>query len=190
MYQESIKVFFDSVQKPANDLQRAIHSTLKSERCSALLCALGLVAKYVTGPWQRLLDGKLTILQLNEHYQQLVTTLREWINDPNPVLSGSASAVFPTVPLKKDNVFECLTQSGNATDDTAVLFSSVCREMLVAAERQLSDQLPGGQYWNPSPELVAQSKSCQATNLSGERVFGKLDAAVKKAPNVMTKKLE
>ena len=39
-------------------------------------------------------------------------------------------------------------------------------------------------------ELQAERMSCQTTNLSGERVFARVDAAMRKAPNISVAKAE
>ena len=66
----------------------------------------------------------------------------------------------------------------------------MCKKLLEVVDQQLADQLPGGKYWQPSSELLEQTRSCHATDISGERVFGRVDAALKKAPNVSTEKVE
>lgn len=57
-------------------------------------------------------------------------------------------------------------------------------------ERQLADQMPGGSLWDPSPQLAQEAESCNSSNISGERIFGRVDALCKKAPNMRPEKLE
>ena len=42
-------------------------------------------------------------------------------------------------------------------------------------ERQAQDQLPGGKYATPSPEVLAQAANVPATNMASERDFGVFD---------------
>ena len=74
--------------------------------------------------------------------------------------------------------------------DTAKLVQMMCRKLAEAINRQSVDVLPGGKCWDPSPELAQQAHSCHAMNVSGDRVFGHVDAALKRAPNVPVEKLE
>ena len=49
--------------------------------------------------------------------------------------------------------------------------------------RQLSSQLPGGEFWQPSPQLIAASQSCQSFNISGERNYAHADSEIYRAKN-------
>ena len=51
------------------------------------------------------------------------------------------------------------------------------------AIRQLKDQLIGGKHDSPDESLKFQAQSCVSNNISGERIFGMLDGAMKRAPN-------
>lgn len=46
---------------------------------------------------------------------------------------------------------------------------------MILFERQAQDQLPGGKYATPSPELLAQAVNVPATNMTSERDFGVFD---------------
>ena len=50
--------------------------------------------------------------------------------------------------------------------------------------QQLAEQLPGGEHFHPSPDLIQQAASCEITNISGERIFGQLDFQLKRAANL------
>lgn len=148
------------------------------------------MGKFITGPWQRLIDDRLSILELNDHYTHAREMLSTWISNPVPVIDGSAPGVFTSVALKTDSILDCLVQSQSTDQLTADLFVEMCKQIRDVMDRQLKDQLPGGRFADPSPELLAQSKSCSATNISGERVFGLVDSALRRAPNVSVSKLE
>ena len=55
---------------------------------------------------------------------------------------------------------------------------------------QISNQLPGGKFWNPSPQLYKEALSCCVENISGERRFGNVDTYTKKAPSASIEKVE
>ena len=46
---------------------------------------------------------------------------------------------------------------------------------IILFERKAQDQLPGGKYATPSPELLAQAANVPATNMASERDFGVFD---------------
>ena len=55
---------------------------------------------------------------------------------------------------------------------------------------QIKDHLPDGKYWNPSPQLMKQAKSCMPHNLGGERRLGFADSYMTQAPNTTLEKVE
>ena len=73
-----------------------------------------------------------------------------------------------------------------------LVFSARCVQAFGGGvmERQLAGQLPGGKLHDPSPDLLTQSQSCRATNISAKQVFGKVDAARKRAPNTSVHKVK
>ena len=67
--------------------------------------------------------------------------------------------------VKKDSVFDHLTKSDENDGATGELLRQMFANIQEVMDRQLCDQLPGGQYFDPSQELVEQSQSCNVTNL-------------------------
>ena len=150
-YKEGIKSFFYS-QPPSNDMQCAVLSTLKSGCCDHQLQALGLVCKYITGPWQRLTERNINILELNPHFSEAAGTLRQWMVDPAAAVADKRS-IFSTIPITDDLVYQKLTS--NITTTVAGLFGTLCGRILSVMERQLTDQMPGECLWDPSPPPLA-----------------------------------
>ena len=68
-------------------------------------------------------------------------------------------------------------------EETRLLLQKMCAEMVKVCKRQLFDQLPGGKFHDPGPAIQQKAASCSGNNISGERIFAKLDAAMKRAPN-------
>ena len=75
-------------------------------------------------------------------------------------------------------------------EEVQKLFGDLCAQAVLVMECQLADQLPGGVFWEPSPELEDQAKSCSARNISSEHTFGRVDAMCHKASNMAAGKLE
>lgn len=70
------------------------------------------------------------------------------------------------------------------------MLQELCRACVGVMDRQLSTQLPGGKFCNPSADLVEQAKSCSATNISGERVFAMSDQVMARARNAQISHVE
>ena len=166
-----------------NELFRAVLNDLREDKYVTCCRALGLVAKFITGPWQRLVESDFTILALNKHFEQGMNRLCQLANNSQLLVSGDAPPLFDAVPLKKDEIFTSLTTSKNDDKETAAILEKIISGFITVCNRQLADQLQGGEHYSPSDDLLKQAESCSATNISGERVFGKLDFQLRHAPN-------
>ena len=54
--------------------------------------------------------------------------------------------------------------------------------------RQLANHLPGGKYHTPDDELQKAAVSCTMNNISGERVFAKIDSRMNKSKSASLQK--
>lgn len=191
-YSECLLEFFEKVHVPTNGMQNSLYTILKSKCRAVSFRALGLVGKFVTGPWMRFVPTCRKILDVNLPLQKAVETLSNWSADASPVMNGTADAVFSYVPLLKDSVYDHLLTSRGENDDNSC--KSLLQELFVNIRsvivRQMSDQLPGGKFWDPSRELQIQASSCAPDNLSGERCFGAADSYMQRAHNASTEKVE
>lgn len=184
--------FFEKVHVPTNAMQKTLYDILKSKCRATTFRALGFVGKFITGPWMRFVPTCEQILDVNLPIQKAVETLSDWSSDASPVMNGTVGAVFDSVSLLKDSVYHHLLKSRGETEDNK------CRQLLqdlfitikAVIVRQMSDQLPGGKFWDPSPELRIQASSCAPDNLSGERCFGTADAYIQRSHNASTNKVE
>ena len=57
-------------------------------------------------------------------------------------------------------------------------------------ERQCQDQLPGGKYADPSPQLKMQASSVPTSNIISERDFAIFDNLLREKPNARVLSLE
>ena len=57
---------------------------------------------------------------------------------------------------------------------------------VIVLERQLHDQLPGGEFSDPSEELLAEARHVTKSNRFGESVFGVLDRLLRERPAATT----
>ena len=103
--------FFKEVWQTPNQLLWAVLSDIQVPEHLAGCKALGLVNKVVTGPLWRILEtSDISILEMNEYFQMLVTHLDLWSLDSTDVLSGNA-IIFPDFPPSEDEIWKSLTAS-------------------------------------------------------------------------------
>ena len=146
-----VQKFFIEVWQTPNQLLKAVLADIKIPEHLAGCKALGLVNKFITGPLWRVLESRnITILEMNERFQNLLTSLNSWSLDASSILSGEA--------LLYDEILQVLCSA----------FSSLL-------SRLVKDHLSGGQHDNPSENLLAETKSVPKTNTISERDFAKLD---------------
>lgn len=174
--------FFNNVFNPANVVQSAVVNAVQCNDMHITLRAFGLIGKFITGPWMRLVGKVQHILELNPHFAEAREKLQSWSKDARPLLSAEATSIFTVAPILADPVFRSLTASKATDAATCELVKKLCSVILSVVERQLETQLPGGAFWEPSQELCQAAQSCSSTNISGERVFAVCDREMARAP--------
>ena len=85
-----------------------VHGLGNSDIIAAL--TLGLVGKYVTGPWMRWILQQSTTLEINVPLNEALVRIGDWARDPFPLLGGTVDCVFPGCSIKKDAVYTLLTK--------------------------------------------------------------------------------
>ena len=184
-YLDTIKEYFVKICKPKNNVETSINNAINSYPLSVSLRALGLIGKAVSGPWMRLVGVKdLGILDLNTYFAEAINNLKHWSVDASPLLAPEGPpSVFQSVSIQRDRVLVKLSAVHPTNTDVEFLLRKLCTACLVVAERQLSTQLEGGIFFNPSQELLTESTSCSTTNISGERNFALADAQLNRVKN-------
>ena len=71
-------------------------------------------------------------------------------------------------------------------DLTKMCLKMLCISMALLIKKQLQDQLPGGKFHKPSPQILQETSKCPSTNLIAERDFAHLDRNLKAMPNIST----
>ena len=175
-YNLAIQDFFVRISLPGNAVQQSVLNALKLDVLHITTRALGVIGKVVTGPWMRLVARDLPILEMNPYFDEARSKLRSWSEDASPLLGPSTPSVFADVPVKDDIVLDSLNKPTASNDKTIALLRELCKACLGVVERQLTTQLDGGCFGNPSDTLVQQASSCRASNISCERSFGSADS--------------
>ena len=182
-YNVAIQDFFVRISLPGNAVQHSVLNALKLDVLHITTRALGVIGKVVTGPWMRLVARDLPILEMNPYFAEAHSKLRSWSEDASPLLGPSTPSVFANVPVKDDIVLDSLKKPTSSNDKTIALLRELCKACLGVVERQLTTQLEGGCFSNPSDTLVQQASSCRASNISCERSFGSADSIISRVPN-------
>ena len=152
--------------------------------------ALRILGKLITGPWMRLLGVETTILGMNKHLQEALGNITAWSHDASSMIRPNAPCAFSCVDVKRDTVFHRLVDRTDFNSESILLLQSMCKACVEMMERQLKSQLPGGEYWHPSAQLLMEAETCSNTNISGERCFATADQELLHARNATTGHIE
>ena len=170
-----VKSFFQNVWQTPNQLLRAVYSDIQVPEYLAGCRALGLINKIVTGTLWRLLESSdISITEMNEYYQMLVSYIDEWSTDASKLLHGEA-VLYPEFPPSEDAVWQCLIAPSESDSTTQEIFQIIFHAFSALLARLLSDHLPGGANDNPCAQVQSETKSVPKTNVVSERDFGQLD---------------
>ena len=190
-YTPHIITFLTKINQSRNSAALAALNVLRGGDCHIQLKCLGLINKYITGPWQTIVSQSMNILDMNELFQKGHQQITTWIEDPSPLFSGCSEDCFGGT-VKQEDVFLKKVQGedlGNK-EEARELLSAMLQAIIDLIDRQLADQLPGGKFWEPTEELREQAKSCESHNISGERKFAKMKAQQSRAPSMSMEKIE
>ena len=174
--------FLSNIWGTPNQLHKAILHDLQCRTYIIGCRALGIIGKYITGPWMRLTETNVPILELNSHFEDALSRLNEWISDPSSFFRDDCPSIFNGISVNKDNVYKCLIKASSLDTKTKLLLGLLLSKIKEVFVKQLSDQITGGIHSNPQDDLQLQSASCGCNNISCERIFGMLDSHIQRAP--------
>ena len=184
------KNFLKDVWQTQNQLLKAVLADLSIPQYIAGCKALGIISKVVTAPLWRVLECKdVTILDMNERFRALLTSLKNWSSDPFSVIYGDAF-VFDDFPPKEDDIYQSLFAKSNHDNTVCeilkLLFDAFYRHLMHLVE----DHLPGGRYDDFGDLLSEETITVPKTNTVSERDFAQLDRLLREKPNATTLSLE
>lgn len=182
-YANNIVNFFLNIFPPKNDVQHAVLNALQVQEQNVSLRALGIVGKLITAPWMRLVGHDKTILEMNTYFHEAQVNLMKWAEDASPLMSPNPPSIFKDIGVKEDIVLHSLLEPLETVKQSQCLqlVQDMCHACLAVIERQLQSQLPGGAFWDPSPQMQTEAESCASTNISGERNFAIADQQILRA---------
>ena len=182
---DDIVEFFTQVHEPTNRLQKAVLYDIKEDKLLAVVQALGLCSKVVTGPfWRALESNDCTLETANEIYQQLHVFLSEAKDDCSGVLCGEHMP-FPDI-IHEDEIYERLMKSDSYDGITCAVLQQIFQSWFILLTKAAIDHLQGGRYETVDRALAEQTKSLPKHNKFPERVFALLDALTRFRPAATT----
>ena len=154
------------------------------------LQSLGLISKFVTGPFWRLLESETPILEMNVKYQHMVMCFDSWAKDAAQLLSGEAK-LFEEYPLHIDAVSVALLRPTLQDSLVQEILEAIFSGFSVLLKRMVSDHLSGGEFdVEVTQERKSETASVQKTNTVSKRDFAQLDRLLREKPNCTTMSLE
>lgn len=159
-----------------NELLKSIAFDINEKLTKAGVRALGITDKLVTGSMLRLFQKEGSILSLNPYLKNVFDKFQEWGTNSEQMFEGQE--LFHDIDVHKDDMYHALfCETGDPELDslTKMALELTVNAMMLILDRQAKDQLPGGRYSNPSPELSRQAAAVPKTNSISERDFGSLD---------------
>ena len=187
---QAVQEFFETGISTNNRLLKAVEADSKVDEYWAACRALGLVNKHITGPFWRLLESDIPILDMNVQYQHMLTCFEEWADDASSVLNGEA-VLFQEYPPKVDKVTECLHVSNSTDVIVQEILQALFLGFIALFNRMVKDHLIGGELdVQESNQRCQETASVPKTNTISERDFAQLDRLLREKPNATTMSLE
>ncbi|KAK3106600.1 hypothetical protein FSP39_023288 [Pinctada imbricata] len=185
-HHEDVSEFLDSVHGTTNDLLRAVTLDVKEPLILAGVKVLALLSKFETSPLWRLIETPGHILSMNAHYNTLSEFFKDVSEDVTSALKfiQGENTPFETQIDDDDKVLKKLLEGHNSLDEIALpLFQHIATAIRGLFLRMIPEHLPGGKFWDPSEELLDETKSVKSHNKMPEFVFGQLDHLISFRPN-------
>ena len=183
--QSAISGFFSSGLSTSNLLLKAVEADATVPELWAGCRALGLLNKFVTGPFWRLLESDFTILEMNARYEHMVSCFEQWAKDASEILSGEA-CLFIDFPPSIDPIYDSLLKSSDNDPIVQEILQYIFAAFSVLLHRMVKDHLPGGEHTKLPTQFHSQTLSVPKTNVVSERDFAQLDRLLRQKLNATT----
>ena len=185
-HKDSIPDFLKNVHGTSNDLLKAVALDCEENLLLAGSKTLGVISKLITSPLWRLIEKPGHILDMNEHYNELVNFLEKASGDAECVMQFMNGECKPfDEDIDEDNkVYKKLIEPCESVDAIVCpmlqhIFLAI-RQMLL---KMIPEHLPGGKFLQPTEKLREETSSLKKHNKTPEFVFGQLDHLISYRPN-------
>ena len=186
MLSGQLQLYLDKYCQNTTNLKTALQKDLRHPIIIMQLQCLGLLGKFLTGPWMREFyanASKRINLEMIPLMHKCMSSLTDLKNNPLQMLT-SRRDVFQNT-LEPDSVFTSL-QAPPADIEQEEILSLIMTSLLVGAEKLLSKQLKrylSGDLANPSSDVLTQGESAPTHNIFSEQTLGMVDHQFCRAPN-------
>lgn len=170
-----------------NRLTKSVLQDLKIPIYVSGVKALGLISKLITTPlWNLLEKQTMHVLDMNAHYQSLLDGLVDAANHVDEFMKGTKRPFGESVGIKEDSVYQKLTEASVYDEDCAAMLKVILPALAKYVQRKFKEHLPGGEFFEVTPELYNQTKSVPTHNKFSERVFAYTDQLLRFKPSINT----
>jgi hypothetical protein len=182
--------YFTTSKCSLNYTDKIILSALKDENIMAICRALGIICKVITQPyWNEAVGENRNALQMQPIYESLAQLLETASANPNFLLQNSIH-LLPGPVSPPDLVTQSFFSSTSTDTVTQSLLKRFCTKLREKCSALFKDFPPSGKYFEPTQTLIESSETCPSNNISVERVFGKLDSELHRAPHCSLRTIE
>ncbi|XP_046550545.1 uncharacterized protein LOC124260311 [Haliotis rubra] len=203
-YRDEIKDFLENTIKDRNRLLQSVLDDVKVAENIAAAKALGLIEKFITSPLWRIIESKCHILDMNEHYLNLLRFLEAAAKDAIPFLQGKHMPFPEYACMEKDRdeleegastcrtkrkqkwgdaVLKSLMEESRYDDKVTDILQMTFAAWAIYLQRAVEAHLPGGEYDQAAEQIREQTKAVPKHNKFSEAVFGILHNLTTTRPN-------
>ena len=156
-----------------NSLKTSLINDLQNKSIIIQLRVLGLIGKFITGPWMKILcsnsECKANLFEMVPMIKMCTMTLRELIQKPTFFLTA-ISNVFEEKLSEEDETLLCLQAQLSSDEESQFneVMSLAVRSPLEVLEHQLEPYLHGS-LKNPSNDMLVRSQAAPVHNMLSER---------------------
>ena len=131
-------------------------------------------------------DKEVDILQMGDHYVNMIAGLEEAAEKPEILLEGKSP--FPEKYLRKDAWWDAVFEPDEVLDPlTIAILGIIIPPLIVFLRTHWKDHLPGGELAQLSAD---QAKGLPKTNKFPETIFGYFDRRLRSVPATSTLTIE
>ena len=177
--------FFNKIELD-NKLLLAVHWDLKVLAYKVDCRALGLIEKQITGPLWRIMEKEKCVLNMLNHYQDLLFYFKKWVEDCSSFLINNETFCGGSF-ISEDKCFDSLNVQVSDEEQKMV---KQCLEIIfggfvIVSRRMLHSHLKEVVFATITEELKNEASSVSTKNAAAERDFAKLDRLKGSKPRVL-----
>ena len=148
-------------KKEANMFVRCLRADFEDDIILAGMRAMGMICQHISTPLMKMVESNdIHVIDTDKYYTRLRDKVKDWMNDPSPILNDSA-LLFPDFPPAKNDVHKSLyaATTESIENHTRQALSILFHNFMVCITRQVVDHLPGGRFHNASDAIRKQTAS-------------------------------